>query len=109
MTLTSTTVNHSYHRGINRPHWSYSQLSQFMRCPLQFYFERIAKVPRAFSGSGMVLGSAVHEGLAHFHRKLQGNQEVLTDEVKEAFLQAWQKSENERSVQFRDGETRSEL
>ena len=26
----------------NRPHWSFSQLSQFLRCPLQFYFERVA-------------------------------------------------------------------
>ena len=54
----------------SRPHWSYSQISQYLRCPLQYFFERVAKLKRPFSPSAMALGSAVHEGLADYHRQL---------------------------------------
>ena len=54
----------------SRPHWSYSQLNQYMRCPLQYYFERIVKLDRPFVPSGLLFGSAIHEALAEFlHRE----------------------------------------
>ena len=90
----------------NRPHWSYSQLSQFLRCPLQYYFERIIKLPRPFTPSGMALGSAVHHSLAVYHRSLQRNEQLSIDKVQTAFIDAWDADENYRPVQFRDGETR---
>lgn len=96
-------------RRIDRPHWSYSQLSQYLRCPLQYYFERIEKLPRAFTSSGMVLGSAIHEGLAVYHRQLQQGQPADAAKVKEQFVAAWQSSEEERPIQYRDGEARDDL
>ena len=30
----------------DRPHWSYSQLFQFLRCPLSYYFERVLRLER---------------------------------------------------------------
>lgn len=89
-----------------RPHWSYSQISQFLRCPLQYYFERILKLERQFASSGMALGSAVHEGLAEYHRHLQSNQPIPAGYIQEAFLSAWQASEDRQPVQFKDGEDR---
>jgi putative RecB family exonuclease len=92
-----------------RPHWSYSQVSQFLRCPLQYYFERILKLERPFIPSAMALGSAVHEGLAEYHRHLQLNEPVPTGNVQETFLNAWQVSENRQFIQFKDKETKDEL
>jgi putative RecB family exonuclease len=94
---------------IKRPHWSYSQLSQFMRCPLQYYFERIAKLPKPFLPSGLVLGSAVHQALAEYHRRLQSNKKVSRDEVRVAFLNAWTEAEQDRTVQFREGDDRQKV
>ncbi len=91
---------------ITRPHWSYSQLSQFMRCPLQYYFERIAKLPKPFLPSGLVLGTAVHQALAEYHRRLQSKKSATRDEVRTAFLEAWNDAEKEKPVQFRNGENR---
>ena len=91
---------------ITRPHWSYSQLSQFMRCPLQYYFERIAKLPKPFLPSGMVLGSAVHQAFAEYHRGLQRKTSISRDQVRTAFLTAWKEAEKERQVQFREGDNR---
>ena len=30
----------------DRPHWSYSSLAQYLRCPLQYYFERVVHLER---------------------------------------------------------------
>jgi putative RecB family exonuclease len=92
-----------------RPHWSYSQISQFLRCPLQYYFERIVKLERPFIPSAMALGSAVHEGLAQYHRHLQLNEPVPACCVQETFLNAWQASEDRRPIQFKDKENRDDM
>lgn len=94
---------------VRRPHWSYSQISQFLRCPLQYYFDRIAKIPRAFTTSGLLLGGAVHEALAAYHTGLQSSRPLSKDELAEVFLAGWQKRHAEGPVQFSKGETISEL
>ena len=44
-----------------REHWSYSALNQFLNiCSLQFYFDRIAKLPRAFTPVSLSFGNAFH-------------------------------------------------
>lgn len=94
---------------MNRPHWSYSQLSQYLRCPLQYFFERIAKYPKPFLPSGMVLGSAVHQALAEYHRGLQAKQPASRNRIHETFLTAWLTSEGENKIQYRSGEQRNKL
>jgi len=92
-----------------RPHWSYSQISQFLRCPLQYYFERVARLPRPFVPSGMALGSAVHEGLAEYHRQLSLGHNVTTSQLQSVFLRSWQQREQERPIQYRDGEDQQQV
>ena len=96
-------------RFTSRPHWSYSQLSQYLRCPLQFYFERVIKLQRPFSPSSMALGSAVHEGLAEYHRQLMADRKVTTGQVQSTFLKSWSQQERERPIQYRDGESRNQI
>ena len=93
----------------NRPHWSYSQLSQYLRCPLQYYFQRVVGLPIRFTPSGMALGSAVHHGLAVYHRDLQLGRQMSAHQVQSAFIEAWQAAENGRPMQFRGGESRNGL
>jgi putative RecB family exonuclease len=92
-----------------RPHWSYSQVSQYLRCPLQYYFERILKLERPFVPSAMALGSAVHEGLAEYHRHLQVNQPVPEGYIQQSFLNAWQASEDRQPIQFKESENRDDV
>ena len=54
-----------------RPHWSYSAISQYQRCPLQYYFERVLGLPRRSAPDALVLGAAVHAALADHHRRLR--------------------------------------
>jgi len=91
---------------IERPHWSYSAINQYLRCPLQFYFERIRQLPVETVGSGLVLGSAVHRGLEAYHRSLQDGRPVPADHVKNIFQATWQFREQQQEIQYRSGENR---
>jgi putative RecB family exonuclease len=74
---------------VARPHWSYSSVGQYLRCPLQFYFERVLKLPRKPPSPALLLGSAVHAALAVYHGKLQKTEPVDGEQVRQAFLEAW--------------------
>jgi putative RecB family exonuclease len=94
---------------MKRPHYSYSQLSQYLRCPLQYYFERIVRLPRPFVSSSLVLGSSVHEALAHYHTNLQEHRKVTSHNIGDVFLKAWKRREQEQPVKLRSDETSSSL
>ena len=47
-----------------RPHWSFSALNQFFNiCSLQFAFDRIYRLPKAFTPVSLSFGSAFHRTL----------------------------------------------
>ena len=94
---------------MDRPHWSYSQLSQFMRCPLQYFFERVAKLPKPFTPSSLVLGAAVHQALAEYHRLLQLDRATPPKHIEETFLTGWMRFEADKPIQYRDGDSRNKL
>jgi len=92
----------------NRPHWSYSAISQYLRCPLQYYFQRILGIPSRTTSSGLALGSAVHAGLAEYHQRLMEQEETPPDAVTRAFHHDWQERESRETIQFREGDTRDD-
>jgi|SRR5581483_4107089 len=92
-----------------RPHWSYSAISQFLNCPLRFYFQRIAKLPQSFVSSSLVLGSAVHVALAEYHRTVQEDQPTDTAKLHRLIAETWARRESETRINYRAGETQDEL
>jgi CRISPR/Cas system-associated exonuclease Cas4 (RecB family) len=91
-----------------RPHWSYSAISQYLRCPLQYYFQRVLGIPSKSTGSGLALGSAVHAGLAEYHRRVMEREEISPEAVTKALRDDWQERETRETIQFRDGDTRDD-
>ncbi len=87
----------------NRPHWSYSSISQYLKCPLQFYFERVLKLPRKTISDAQVLGSSVHAALAFYHGRLKAHEPVLNRQVEDVFVTTWdQQSRQEKIVHTGD-------
>lgn len=89
-----------------RKHWSYSALNQYMRCPLQYYFERVLRLPKPTVASGLVLGGAVHEALAYYHTRLKRGQKFDIQKIQRVFFNAWQAKEYDQKVQYKSGENR---
>lgn len=92
----------------DRPHWSYSSINQYLRCPLQYFFQRVLGLPSRTVGSGLVLGSAVHAGLAEYHRQLKDLEQIDNDGVLKTFHECWSDKEAREEVIYKDGETREE-
>ena len=48
----------------DRPHWSFSALNQFFNiCSLQYAFDRVYRLPKAFTPASLSFGSAFHRTL----------------------------------------------
>jgi len=94
---------------IQRPHWSYSQINQYRRCPLQYYFERVEKLPIPYTASGLAFGSAIHAALADLHRQLQAQSEPNRERLQQSFRQSWSEIDRQRPVQFKANESESDL
>lgn len=92
----------------DRPHWSYSAISQYLRCPLQFYFQRVLGLPVKSISTGLALGGSVHQALAQHHRTLQQHEPSSREDVISAFEDAWDERESSEDIAFRDGETRQD-
>lgn len=89
-----------------RPHWSYSSISQYLRCPLQFFFQRILDLPSPTVSSNLALGGAVHAALAEYHRQLKDSEPICPETVVKSLLDSWGERETEETILFRDGDTR---
>ncbi len=91
-----------------RPHWSYSAITQYLRCPQQYFFQRVLGIPSHSIGTGLALGSAVHAGLAEYHQRLQRKEAIDTEAVLKAFHECWDEKELNETIQYRDGDNRED-
>jgi putative RecB family exonuclease len=89
-----------------RRHWSFSAINQYLRCPLQYYFERVLKLPQPTVSSGLVLGSAIHAALADYHLNLQRRTPTTIDKLQRVLLAYWTQREAERPIQYKADENR---
>ncbi|KAL3662837.1 hypothetical protein V7S43_012238 [Phytophthora oleae] len=79
-------------------HLSYSQISEYLRCPHRYYLSRVMKLDGDVS-TAMMFGRALHEGIAAFANSLAAAQlqGEVTEELKtlaaveaeEAFMRVW--------------------
>tara|TARA_R110002072_G_scaffold146075_3_gene292923 strand:- start:97073 stop:97918 length:846 start_codon:yes stop_codon:yes gene_type:complete len=92
-----------------RPHWSYSAINQYLRCPLQYYFQRILKLPQPTVSSGLVLGSAIHNALAVYHRYLMEKKEPVEQQIRQEFFETWLLRTEEQKVEFKANESQEDL
>jgi putative RecB family exonuclease len=93
----------------SRPHWSYNQVSKYLRCPLAYFFEYVVRVPKPFTNSGQVLGSSVHEALAIYHRSVQEGQPFDRDIILGTFMKAWIARETRETIRYGDGDNRDDI
>jgi len=92
----------------DRPHWSYSAISQYLRCPLQYFFQRVLALPSRSTPSGLILGSAVHAALADYHRRLQRQEAVMAEGVVTTFRETWNDRESKEQITFKEGDNRDD-
>lgn len=73
----------------NKPTLSWSALSQYTRCPRQYWFARVARVPTGPKASALIEGSVGHSALEYFYRAKLERKELSEAEVLDYFDSFW--------------------
>jgi hypothetical protein len=94
----------------DREHWSYSALNQFLNiCSLQFYFDRIAKLPKSFVPVSLSFGSAYHRALEWVNLQRKDGSVPKPEESSDLFAEVWSRQlESDNDIRFgkdQDAET----
>ncbi len=90
----------------SRLHFSASALKTFLMCPWKFKLHYVEGASPEFRPSALILGKAVHEAIALFHRALQVEKPVPLGEIRDEFDTAIKtETAGDVPVQFRKGET----
>ena len=94
----------------DREHWSYSALNQFLNiCSLQFYFDRIAKLPKTFVPVSLSFGSAYHRALEWVNLQRKDGSIPEAEESSDLFAEVWSRQlESDNDIRFgkdQDAET----
>lgn len=87
-----------------RPHWSFSALNQFFNiCALQYYFDRIVKLPKAFTPASLAFGSAYHRVMEWAALMRKQGQQVKTLEASDLFQDVWSRQiEEDTDIKYDD-------
>ena len=66
-------------------------------------------MPKPTFSSSLVLGGAVHHGLATYHQSLKDRKVQKPHEVQAAFLNSWDEQEAKQQIDYKANETRADL
>lgn len=84
---------HQFKRKIDKlislpPHFSYTQIATFKKCPLQYKFAHILKIPR-FGSATFSFGKTMHNVLFRFMKECYPLKKLKLDEIYKIYKQEW--------------------
>ena len=92
-----------------RDYISYSAISTYLKCPLQYFLRYVVGEKPAFVPSALTFGRAIHAAIEqHCWRVLAGAEPPGLDELLAAYDQAW-KTDKSARVRFGRGESERSL
>lgn len=91
----------------DRPHWSFSSLNQFVNiCSLQWAFQRLYRVPAAFTPVTLSFGSAFHRTLEWMNLSRKEGKRVSRHEAGDLFATVWTRQlQDDRDIRFDEDQT----
>lgn len=82
------------------PHISFSQINTMLMCPLKYKYTYIDGIPMPLLPSSMVLGSALHESIAHFYQLHLEGIAATKGELTEVFTKRWREEEEKTEIRY---------
>ena len=87
-------------------HLSYSQISNYLTCPLRYKLHYVDLIPPAFTSAALVFGSAVHEAVAAYYQSRLEGDELRPDHMVDVYRETWRRADN---VKFFNGDGEESL
>ena len=88
-------------QGEDKPHFSASQLTCYLQCPLQYYLQYELGVVWEKTPSAVLFGSAVHKGVEAINRQLM-NGGIDTMKAQVEFATAWKEQTEKEEIAWKE-------
>jgi putative RecB family exonuclease len=88
-----------------RPHFSVSQLTCYLQCPLQYYFQYELGMAWEKTPSAVVFGSTIHTAVEAINRGLMEGQPIKNIEAENVFLDSWKYNLKENQISWKEDPT----
>ena len=93
----------------SQPHVSFSQLDQYLRCPLKYKLMYVDRVPPDFVPAALAFGSGIHGAAAFFLRGVQQGAPPSLADVQAFFEGHWRLEPANRPIRFGEKDTKESL
>ena len=87
-------------------HFSYSQLSTYLSCPLQYRLKYVDLIPPAFSSALLAFGSSIHEAVAAYYQSRLEGDALQPHQMVDVYRDTWR---NADGVKFFNGDSEETL
>ncbi len=92
-----------------QPHVSFTQIDQYLRCPLKYRFLYIDRLEPDFVPVALAFGSGIHDAAAFFFRGAGQGERPSVADVQGYFEALWKLESEHRPLRFGEKETKESL
>ena len=92
-----------------QPHVSFTQIDQYLRCPLKYRFTYLDRLEPDFVPAALAFGSGIHGAAAFFFRGVGQGERPSVADVQGYFEAVWKLESEHRPLRFGEKETRESL
>lgn len=93
----------------NKPHFSVSQLIDYLQCPFAYYLRHIAGIQWKKIPSAVCFGSSVHKAVEYMNSRRRDGLSVNEDDIVGMFYMAWSDAIENNNVSWKKAEEPAEL
>src|SRR5437867_5023637 len=91
------------------PHVSFTQLDQYLRCPLKYRFQYVDRLEPDFVPAALAFGSGIHGAAAFFFRSVADGARPGVGDVQDQFQAFWSLENKHRPIRFGDRDSKASL
>src|SRR5213594_4433020 len=92
-----------------QPHVSFTQIDQYLRCPLKYRFTYVDRLAPDFVPAALAFGSGIHGAAAFLFRGIAEGRRPSVADVQGYFESFWKLETSQRPVRFTERDSRESL
>ncbi len=92
-----------------QPHVSFTQIDQYLRCPLKYKFTYVDRLEPDFVPAALAFGSGIHGAAAFFFNGVAAGAPPTLEEVQGYFESYWGLETQHRPIRFGERDTKASL
>lgn len=92
-----------------RPHISISQLTTYLQCPRQYYYQYVKAIPWATTPPAVAFGDVIHRVIEAINRSLMNGHSLCRDEAISIFNNGWMEKVGSENMDWKKSDESADL